>query len=133
VLDDDADYVVAGSQTFRLEYTYLLKPDPATGAAATLSNTPYRTGGINGFRDVAAIVVAIGVLDSKSRAFASNGQRPWDDASLVTALPDVLDGSMPLTAWTSTLNGGTFASASGLPERAANNVRVYQRYFYLDQ
>ena len=127
----DADYQVIGDQVYRLEICFLVK----TGTQnAVLSDKPYAAPDTtyNGLQDVAAIVVAIGVLDTKSRMLVN--------ASTLTAsankLEDV-DGatitSPPATVWQTDIQNGIQNGTIGLPRTAAAQIRVYQRYFYLDQ
>ena len=95
-------------------------------------------------QDVAAIVVAIAVIDPKSKVLVSdcllaklNGAPPppscnqsqgpaalvdYDAASMIT--PGQL-----LTAWRTALDTNTV----GLPQPAISGVRLYERYFYLYQ
>ena len=126
-----------GDQVFRFEYTYLLKANtsPANLHPAKLSTTPYWDStmttpphtAINGFQDVAAIVVGIAVLDSTSDAILTNG----GNTSLVNSLPDVSGTSDIESVWLPIVNSGSFAQKAGIPKEAASAVRIYQRYFYL--
>ena len=130
-----------GDQVFRFEYTYLLKANtnPTSLHAAKLSNTPYwdsATNGmspttphtsINGFQDVAAIVVGIAVLDTTSDAILTGGT----NTSLVNSLPDAVEGSDIESVWLPIVTSGSCAKAAGIPKEAASAVRIYQRYFYL--
>ncbi|CAN5688975.1 hypothetical protein BH09VER1_BH09VER1_03890 [soil metagenome] len=131
----DPDYKTVGSQIFRIEYTYLLKS--TSSQAARLSLTPWDTSpahtSIDGFKDVAAIVVSIGVLDYRSRILVK------DYPSLIASLPDARDPASDATyhgdiaaAWNAIVNAPGFATAANLPPNAAAAVRIYQRYFYLD-
>lgn len=133
----DPDYKTVGSQVFRFEYTYLLKS--TSSQAARLSLTPWDTSAspahtsIDGFKDVAAIVVTIGVLDYRSRVLVK------DYPSLIAALPDARDPASDATyhgdtaaAWNAIVNAPGFATTANLPPKAASAVRIYQRYFYLD-
>ncbi|MEI8309441.1 MAG: prepilin-type N-terminal cleavage/methylation domain-containing protein [Verrucomicrobiota bacterium] len=134
---DDPDYKTVGSQVFRIEYTYLLK---ATATQpARLSVTPWDTTAtpphtcINGFKDVAAIVVAIAVLDTTSQVLVK------DYSSLTALFPDAVDSISDTTykgdiaaAWKAVVNSPTFAASAQIPPIAAANVRIYERYFYLD-
>lgn len=124
----DPDYQVLSDQVYRMEFCFLLKPLAST--AAVLSDKPsYSTvaNDYTGFKDVAAIVVTLAVLDSRSRApvTASN----FNDA--VGKLGDVSGTAIadpPLKAW----QGKVALQDLGLPVRAASQVQIYQRYFYLD-
>jgi hypothetical protein len=144
----DADYKTVGSQVVRFEYTYLLKATSAHPARlstipwdTTTTNVPLHTS-INGFTDVAAIVVAILVLDSTSRALINNysvftGHAGSGSTALfVDALDSTTDGlySGDIAAnWNATLNGQGFAANNNIPKPAAAALRVYERYFYLDE
>jgi len=80
---------------------------------------------INGFQDVAAIVVAIAILDSTSEVQVKNG-----NTTLVAALPDAVEARI------SNPHAGKnhlprFAKTAGIPQSVAGAVRVYQRYIYL--
>ena len=79
-------------------------------------------------KDVAAIVVAIAVIEPKSKVLLSNDQI----AALAGTLPDFTTGSAPgqlLTQWQAALD----ANATGLPRPAISGIRLYERYFYLSQ
>jgi hypothetical protein len=109
-----------------MEVCYLLNSGTSW---PVLSDTPYLPthASINGMADVSAIVVAIAVLDTKSRAIVPA-------ATLTTAagnLDDVSGASIPTppaALWQQRLVTGNL----GLPKAAESQVRVYQRYFYLN-
>lgn len=132
----DPDYKTMGEQVFRMEYSYLLKPNG--GAAGRISVTPWDTTlghtSAEGFRDVAAIVVAIAVLDSKNRALLTDA----DYAALAGRFTDAVDGSAApggfgdiLSQWQTELDA--LPAAGIVPPPAASAVRIYERYFYLDK
>jgi prepilin-type N-terminal cleavage/methylation domain-containing protein len=75
-----------------------------------------------GTQDTSAIVVAIAILDDNSRKIVS------DTSKMVGALPDSLDGALPEQTW----GNSSYLTASGLPAAAAGQIRIYQRYFYLN-
>jgi prepilin-type N-terminal cleavage/methylation domain-containing protein len=129
----DPDYRSIGDIVFRMEYTYLLKA--TSTQAATLSITPYVTGhnSINGFKDVAALVVTIAMLDNSSRHLVNNY------TNLVSSLPDAVNQTTDTinkgdiaAAWNAVVNSPTFATTANIPKTAASSVRVYERYFYLN-
>ena len=148
----DADYQTVGSQVVRFEYTYLLKPnlnDPSGMVyAGKLSPTPYwsNTNGmassataahtsVNGFQDVAAIVVTIAVLDSTSRAIVSNYTNLTSNALFVDAQDAATDSTYKgdlAPTWNAVITNANFATKAGIPPSAAAGVRVYERSFYLD-
>ena len=126
---DDDDYQSIGSQTFRVEYAYLLK---ATGTeAARLSVTPWDTRQghthADGLKDVAAIVVTIGVLDETSRKIVEGTK--FD--ALIEEFPDAVEGQALLPVWQEKINDPNFSDRTGVPPPASSRVRVYERYFYL--
>ena len=90
---------------------------------------------INGLRDVRAIVVALAVLDHASRQIATD----LSGMTAQTALRDItasdLSASPPLlmaNIWQGVIDQGKLASGAGIPPAAAQQVRIYQRHFYLD-
>ena len=143
---DDADFHVLGEGVYRFEYCFLLKPyADASGLVqpSRFSSTPYDTQqghtNLDGWRDVAAIVVAIAVLDPASWKAIS------DKSKMVAALCDAETGlnHFPPYQMTQTwgsqvagkdINGASknFPSLSGIPQSAASQVRIYQRIFYLN-
>lgn len=123
-LYDDTDpakqtYEIVGPQIFRFEYYFVEK---ATG---NLVAYPSRWISLSevAIRDATAIVVAIAVIDSKSRSLLSNPQI----ATLVQSLPDYSPGWGPgelLTQWQSALDG-----IANMPRAAISAVRLYERCF----
>ena len=118
----DPDYEVVGPQVFRFEYYYLLQN-------GTLTNIPWDTvaghTGINGMQDVAAIVAAIAVIDSKSKVLLSDSQI----GTIIGSLADFNLGMQPgdlVRQWQNSLN-----SISGMPREAISQIRISQRYFPL--
>ena len=106
-----------------------------------------------GLQDVAAIVVAIGVLDDTSRKIVPttsvtvNGksiQAPTlsglakmfpDPTAADLQTPNAPTSSPPTPTlmaqkWLGVINSGTFAP-TGIPAKAASQVHIYQRVFYL--
>jgi prepilin-type N-terminal cleavage/methylation domain-containing protein len=126
----DPDFEAAGPQVFRFEYYYLLSSSPSVGTANQLSAGPWSN--VNSFviKDVAAIVVAIAVIEPKSKVLLDNDQM----ATLAGTLQDFPTGggSTPgqlLTLWQAALDANTL----GLPRPAISGIRLYERYFYLNQ
>jgi hypothetical protein len=136
-----SQYEVIGPQVFRFEYYYLLK-GLSTAQPAIFSQTPWdtRLGHLNvsGMRDVSAIIVAIAVMDPKTKALldtvdptgaklkrlnGADGLPPllvnYDATTMTT--PGQL-----LTGWRTALDANTV----GLPQPAISGVRLYERYFY---
>jgi type II secretory pathway pseudopilin PulG len=117
----DGDYEIIGAQTFRFEYYYLLKN-------GNLSTTPWDTTSghtsVSGMQDVAAIIVDIAAIDSKSKALLSNS----NITTLIQTLADY-NGQVPgalIANWRSALDRNT-----SLPRPALSGIRLYERYFYL--
>jgi type II secretory pathway component PulJ len=117
----DGDYEIIGAQAFRFEYYYLLKN-------GNLSTTPWDTTSghtsVSGMQDVAAIIVDIAAIDSKSKALLSNS----NITTLIQTLADYngqVHGGL-IANWQSTLDGNT-----SLPRLALSGIRLYERYFYL--
>jgi hypothetical protein len=148
----DADYEVIGPQVFRLEYYYLLKdgsvkdipaiswdPDPTKTLSAKL----------NAFRDVEAIVVAIGVIDPGNRSLLYDPSTPGDPYHvLFNLMSDMADfknangkgiGAQKIgdveNEWNTVIRAAatTGHTTDGLPfpPAVASAIRVYNRYFDL--
>ena len=120
----DSDYEIAGPQVFRLEYYYFSN---APGSGAALVDYPSTWTSVDhiAINDVAAIVVAIAVVDSSSKALLSNSQL----SALAGRLVDYSAGLAPgelLSRWQTTLDGVT-----DMPRPAISGIRLYERYFYL--
>ncbi len=116
----DTDYSTSGEiigpQVFRFEYCYLL-------TNGTLSITP--PGDISG---IAAIIVDIAVIDSKSKVLLDDALV----ASLAGQLVDynssnILVPGQLRAQWQNTINANTL----GLPRPALSGIRLYERSFYL--
>ena len=134
--DDGSDptyYHVLSSYVFRLEFCFALKNQTATSQFIT------SVGQGKGFSNVSAIVVAIAILDPQGRAVlpsTASGQPP-DLGKFAAALPDAdfttsPPGKLMAGVWNGKLQDGTFATAASVPQTLAAQVRVYQRYFYLN-
>ncbi len=113
----DTDYEEIGPQIFRFEYSYLL-------ADGTRSIAP---GNISG---LAAILVDIAVIDSKSKVLLTDAQiATFTTPGAANFLSDCTAGMVPgqlRAQWQDTLNGIT-----SLPRPAIAGIRLYERYFYL--
>jgi prepilin-type N-terminal cleavage/methylation domain-containing protein len=90
-----------------------------------------------GLQDVSAIVVAIAILDQASRKIVTNmAPLPalFDDPSD----NDLDGGGRPDQAllmeqkWKNLINTPGFARNAGIPVAAAGQIKIYQRYFYLN-
>lgn len=130
-MDEDSNYELAGPQVFRMEYGYLLKgqtsPNGTTLPSAP-STVPWDTrvghAAVDGMRDVAAIVMTIAVIDSKSRVLVPDDKL----TALISKMNDFSDSLKPgdlETQWQKAID------ESDIPRSAASAIRVYRRYFYL--
>lgn len=123
---DDTDptkrtYETIGSQVFRFEYYYLEK---TTGSLVAYP-TAWTSLSAVAIKDAAAIVVAIAVVDPKSKVLLSHSQM----ATLVESLPDYASGWGPgelLARWQSALD-----SITNMPRPAISGIRLYERSFYI--
>ena len=105
-------------------------------------SAPDLGGNVYGFPpDLGGIVVTIAVLDDNSRKLVPSG----DLSALAAALPDSLSGSTVTgpggvqfnpqftgEAWQNQLLKNGFAQSVGIPQKALQQVRLYERTFYLD-
>src|SRR5947207_5351609 len=128
-------YETAGPQVFRFEYYYLLSSSPSFGSANQLSAGPWTSTDTFSVsvKDVAAIVVAIAVIEPKSRVLlttanmeklaGTNGR-----TSPLVDCPTIATPGQLLSTWQTALDGIT-----DMPRPAISGIRLYERYFYLNQ
>jgi prepilin-type N-terminal cleavage/methylation domain-containing protein len=120
------------------ELTGYTAPTP-TGGANPQGTTTWSPIGLS---DVTAIVVTIAVMDSNSRKILSKDQL----ASAASYLPKFDNGRLPpsipatspelmATLWQQAIDSQEtpFAQQAGIPQSAAGQIRIYQRFFYLNQ
>jgi len=136
----DDNYHVIGGGVFRMEVTFLLKPNPTNNLAAIYSNFPYDdriTGHTDQFRyvlglsDVQAIIVTLAIIDAGGRKMLTTSQLQ----SMASSLPRVQNSgaagispnSLPGEKWETTIDDGSLSA----PKSVASRVRVYQRMFLL--
>lgn len=106
---------------FRLKYALLQKETGTSSAVLTNGSTTTLT-------NLAAVVVAVGVIDDKSRKLLTASQLQ----SLAAALPDPpASNPDPLATWQAAINSPGFAATAGVPPIVVPGIRVYQRYFYV--
>ena len=130
----DSTYEVIGPDVFRFEYYYLL----ANGA---LSDAPCQDAAncttLNAWHDVAAIAVDLAVIDPRSKVLLTDQQIATFNANsgLTNFLNDwSSDLNRPgrlLNAWQNKLN--SVIRTATVPRQATSGVRLYERYFYLNQ
>jgi hypothetical protein len=141
-----SDYHILGPNVFRLEYCFLLKPyvtSTGTVLPAAYSDVPYDTRaspGPNfasqyglGLNNVQAIVVVIAILDAKTRKIISTANLgtlagSLSDSNFSIATPVTPSVILMAQNWESEMAVTNF---SGVLKVAAQNVRIYQRTFYL--
>ena len=128
VYKTDSAYEVIGPQVFRFEYYYLLKN-------GTLSSTPwYTASSVRGMQDVSAIIANIAVIDPKSKVLVTVSQMEQlagtngQSSVLVDYSTEMTPGQL-LNSWRTALDANTI----DLPRPAVSGIRVYERYFYLNQ
>ena len=135
---NDLDYEQLGPQVFRFEYYYVLKGQDQTGSPSVLSITPWYAQSpvnhpsVNGLQDVAAIGVAIAVIDPKSRTLVSQSQLATLAGQMEDA-PDPTQGAATFVSpgdleaqWMKAVTG------SSLPPGAASSIYIYTRCFSLN-
>jgi prepilin-type N-terminal cleavage/methylation domain-containing protein len=150
----DPDYEIIGPQVFRMEYYYLLKDGsvtdaPKINAATSWDFTKTISANLNGFSDVEAIVVAIGVIDPATRLALYDPSTPGDPYhtlfSLMSDMADFKDangkgiGAQKIgdveNEWNTVIKNaattGHTSDGSLFPSAAASAIRVYNRYYDL--
>jgi prepilin-type N-terminal cleavage/methylation domain-containing protein len=147
---EDSDYEVVGPQVFRLEYYYLLKDGSVTDVpAASWDLTKTLSANLNAFRDVEAIVVAIGIADPATRSLLYDSSTPSDPYHILfNLMSDMADfknvngkgnpakkiGDVE-NQWNTVITNAaaTGKTSDGLafPPAVASAIRVYTRYFDL--
>jgi prepilin-type N-terminal cleavage/methylation domain-containing protein len=95
-----------------------------------------------GIRDVAAIVITVAIIDRQGQVFVSNsGNATTIMPKLAGAFADIIDSTSAanvVTTWTSAItpvSAGTasaVSTASGIPQTMVSQIRIYQRYFYIN-
>jgi hypothetical protein len=126
----DPAYELIGPDVFRFEYYYqlggALSESPCSGASCTL----------NAWKAVTAIVVDIAVIDPRSKLLltdqqiaAFNGNSGTITSSFLTDFhSDMNRPGMLINRWQNTLN-----AVKTMPRQAVSGIRVYERYFYINQ
>jgi hypothetical protein len=113
------------------EYYYLLK----NGAFSDIPWDTAASNAVNGMQDIAAIIVDIAVIDSKSKVQLT-------DAQIATLAGTLIDYGGSAAAGCPSPNWQVpgelrrqwqcvLDSTNGLPQPALSGIRLYERYFYL--
>jgi hypothetical protein len=125
----DPDYQVLSDEVYRMDFSFLMSNGTFFAPAPITSGSTWRD--TQGFKDVAAVVVTIAILDDHSRALLPSSQFNTIMQSAVNLLQPGSNASVALQ-WMSITNNG-LGLGSGTPwESVASQIRVYQRYFYLN-
>ncbi len=120
------DYQLLSPSVFRFEYCFLNKDGSYSSTNAS--------GASGGLTNVAAVVVALGVLDETSRKIVTNSSNA--PSSLRDPATDTLitnASGLMAAIWKTNVESVSFPSSSGLPKPAASQIRIYQRTFYLNR
>src|SRR5580704_673716 len=124
----DSAYETIGPQVFRFEYCYLL-------TNGSLSITPP-----GNFSGIAAFIVDIATIDSKSKVLLTNVQiakfsTPGDSHHFLSDYTSVMTPGQLRTQWQNKLNGIIDPNSpdfdSSIPRPAVSGIRLYERFFYL--
>ena len=131
----DPDYELIAPNVFRFEYYYILRN-------GNLSATPWDISAghstVDGFRDVAALSVAIAAIDPKSRALFDNSNQvaPPDDniTKIIGKLADYSNGMTSgqiLTSWQGVLDNTKTPDpdVTAMPRAGLSGIRIYERHF----
>jgi len=99
---------------------------------------PMGSGGVewqpNGLQDVLSVVVTVALLDNTSRKIAPNLSALvslFDDPDETSALR-ASQPILPAQIWKTALDNALKNNTTGLPKAVVGQVRIYQRYFYLN-
>ena len=160
-MEADPSYELVGPQVFRFEYYYMLKTNGSFADVPWDTSPSLGHYSVNGMRDVAAIIVDIAVIDPKSKALLDtvdptgaklarlNGadgqpQGPvlidWGNTTSTYCSPSCPNQQTWQTTpgllqaqWRSALDANIYPNGLGLPAQVISGIRVYERYFYLNQ
>jgi type II secretory pathway pseudopilin PulG len=105
-----AGFDILSPGVLRLEYCYVGEDGKVSNTASDLTK-------------VKAIVVGVAVLDEANRKITNSG----DLDRITNDLSDVEEGKTPLETWQAAMSLDTFAS--GVPQKAKQNVRLFQRLY----
>ena len=148
VVDDsqsDTNWQVVGNQIFRMEVCFQLRdgsftltpPTPSTMQAPSTSGTSPAPPVAGSIVDTVGMIVALGVLDTRSRQVVPAGAWPNLTGNTLLRDPSVQDfaaspSSLMDSIWTSAVQQGSFSQAAGIPSQAASQIKIYQRYYPLN-
>ena len=129
----DSSYEVIGPDVFRFEYYYLLTNGALSDGPCLDANNCT----LNAWRDVAAIVVDIAVIDPRSKVLLTDQQIASfnGNSGLTNFLSDFhtdlnRPGQLFNQQWQPRLSP---TRTRTVPPQALSGIRLYERYFYLNQ
>jgi type II secretory pathway pseudopilin PulG len=122
-------YNVVGDGVFRMEIGFL-RSDGSFSSTPYLP--PYTTVDGTGMGGVVAVVVAIAVLDPASKRISSTQQLGEAAGVLQTVTLSSSNSALMDSSWNYKWNSAINSHATGVPPAVASQVRIYQRYFYLN-
>jgi prepilin-type N-terminal cleavage/methylation domain-containing protein len=134
-ITSDGDYSLVGSQVLRFEYYYLLNPGGPSGLSGLSAGPWADNNGSFQIKDIAAVVVAIAVIDPRSRSLLSRSQMETLAGTNGQTSPfgDFAGGnsSQLVSNWQTAL--AIDSQIAAMPREAIQNIRFYERYFPLSQ
>jgi len=125
-----ANYEILESDIFRMEVAFLMgdgsiKSTVGTNAGGTTYIASFASTARTASSDaIRAVIVTVAAVDSRARELVP----PSEYSQLANIFSDATPGSDVLTAWKENLKN----SISGMHQAARENVRIYQRYIYID-
>jgi hypothetical protein len=129
-------YHIVGNDVFRFEVCFQIQngtPSPVYSLFPGYTNSaPVYPASIT---NTVAVVVAIAVLDAKSRLTVPAASWSKMIAALPNPTPANLTANPPIlmgALWNNALQQSTFASTAGISALAASHIKVYQRSYYLN-
>ena len=128
----DSSYEVIGPDVFRFEYYYLRTTGALSDVPCSAQNCT-----VNAWREVAAIVVDIAVIDPRSKVLLTDQQIASfnGNSGLTNFLSDFhtdlnRPGQLFNQQWQPRLSP---TRTRTVPPQALSGIRLYERYFYLNQ
>ena len=138
------NFHVIAPDVFRMEYALLMKPGSVNNNGSTNGTNVFLQASNAGqaMKDVAGMIVAIALLDPSSRKIDSANAITnlaavsyMPDASILTNASGMINGSpangIPVDSWRT--NALKPQNISSIPLAARAQIRVYQRYFPINQ
>jgi len=125
-----ANYEILESDIFRMEIAFLMGDGSIKSTVGTnAGGTSYIASFASTARTVSsdairAVIVTVAAVDSRARELVP----PSEYSQLANIFSDATPGSDVWTAWKENLKN----SISGMHQAARENVRIYQRYIYID-